>query len=68
MSLFDPYRNIEHCTNNPLEELKKLNPSLIVNISAKPFSYLQENRKIEMFRQIVSKYNIPLIKRKLSWR
>ena len=61
MSLFDPYRNIEHCTNNPLEELKKLNPSLIVNISAKPFSYLQENRKIEMFRQIVSKYNIPLI-------
>lgn len=60
-SLFDPYRNIEHCTNNPLEELKKLNPSLIVNISAKPFSYLQENRKIEMFRQIVSKYNIPLI-------
>ncbi|HOG20248.1 MAG TPA: NAD+ synthase, partial [Salinivirgaceae bacterium] len=60
-SLFDSRINAECYTNSPLEKLVKSNPSLIVNISAKPFSYLQENKKIELFRQTVSKYNIPLI-------
>lgn len=46
---------------NPLEELSKLNPDVIINISASPFSYTQvENRKHIICSKAKS-YSLPVL-------
>jgi NAD+ synthase (glutamine-hydrolysing) len=46
---------------SPLEELSKLNPDLVINIAASPFSYDQEGtRKSTLVRNAVE-YSLPLV-------
>ncbi len=59
--LYFPFRKTQRCKINPLEELVKSNPSIIINISATPFSIGEENKKKEQFRHIASKYSIPIV-------
>jgi NAD+ synthase (glutamine-hydrolysing) len=48
-------------TVSPMEELSKLGPDLVVNISASPFSYTKTQAKINIFRSKATKYSIPVI-------
>ncbi|MDI3527108.1 MAG: hypothetical protein PWR03_1291 [Tenuifilum sp.] len=45
----------------PMKHLSKLNPDLIVNISASPFSYNVEERRFEVFKNNVARYSKPVI-------
>ncbi len=46
---------------SPLKELAKQNPDFIINISASPFSYRQEENKRHIFTSTAKKYGLPLI-------
>jgi NAD+ synthase (glutamine-hydrolysing) len=46
---------------SPLKELSALNPDLIINISASPFSYNQENWRKNILIKNAIKYNLPII-------
>ncbi len=46
---------------SPMEELIKLNPSIIVNIAASPYSYNQGNIRQLVLKQNAEKYKIPLV-------
>ncbi len=48
-------------TVSPMEELSKLNPDIIINISASPFSYTKIESKENIFRSKALKYKIPVI-------
>lgn len=45
---------------SPMEELAKLNPGFVVNISASPFSYNQENWRKDVLVKKAKKYNLPI--------
>lgn len=46
---------------NPLDELIKLEPDLIVNLAASPFSWLKQQVKVNIFRNNAKKYGLPVI-------
>ncbi|MDP4266553.1 MAG: NAD+ synthase [Bacteroidota bacterium] len=46
---------------NPMDELSKLNPDLIINISASPFSYIHDSERERILVANVKKYKIPLV-------
>lgn len=46
--------------NNPMDELFKQDPDLIINIAASPFHYDQAKSRKEVLKQNVSKYKLPL--------
>lgn len=46
---------------SPMETLAALNPEIIVNIAASPFSYNSEERRLEVFRSNVARYGLPVI-------
>ncbi len=46
---------------SPMAELKKMQPDLMVNIAASPFDYNQSNKRLEVLKWNVRKYNIPLV-------
>lgn len=46
---------------NPMDELYKQNPDIIINIAASPFSYDQAEKRKEILLQNVKKYKLPLI-------
>jgi NAD+ synthase (glutamine-hydrolysing) len=48
-------------TVNPMEELIVHKPDLMINIAASPFNYGQPKRRLEVLRENVSLYKIPLI-------
>ncbi|MDP2235848.1 MAG: NAD+ synthase [Bacteroidales bacterium] len=48
-------------TVNPMEELIVHAPDLMINIAASPFNYGQPKRRLEVLRENVSLYKIPLI-------
>jgi NAD+ synthase (glutamine-hydrolysing) len=48
-------------TVSPLDELKKQNPELIINISASPFSYTHAESRKKMLSWNTSKYALPMI-------
>jgi NAD+ synthase (glutamine-hydrolysing) len=48
-------------TVSPMEELAKLNPDLIINISASPFSYTKIESKENIFRSKSLRYKIPVV-------
>jgi NAD+ synthase (glutamine-hydrolysing) len=48
-------------TVSPMEELAKLNPDVIINISASPFSYTKIESKENIFRSKSLKYKIPVV-------
>lgn len=45
---------------SPMEELAQLNPGFMVNISASPFSYNQENWRKDVLVKKAKKYNLPI--------
>ncbi len=45
----------------PMEELSKLNPSIIINIAASPFSYNQGRVRRQVLRENAQRYGLPLI-------
>ncbi len=45
---------------SPMEELSKLNPGFVVNISASPFSYNQEGWRKNVLVSKAKKYNLPI--------
>ncbi len=47
-------------TINPMDELIKLNPDLMINVAASPFNYQQAKRREEVLRKNAVKYNLPL--------
>jgi len=46
---------------SPMDELAKLNPELIINISASPFSYTQTETRRQIFINKALKYRLPII-------
>jgi NAD+ synthase (glutamine-hydrolysing) len=48
-------------TRSPLEELSKLKPDLVINLSASPFSYNQENWRKDILVKKAIKYQLPII-------
>ncbi len=48
-------------TLNPMDELIKENPDVMINIAASPFNYRQAKTRKEVLRHNVLKYNKPLI-------
>jgi NAD+ synthase (glutamine-hydrolysing) len=47
--------------HNPLDRLRQLNPAIIINISASPFSYFQENRRIDILQRNARYYGLPIV-------
>ncbi|MBN2616224.1 MAG: NAD+ synthase [Bacteroidales bacterium] len=47
-------------TVNPMEELMKLNPDLMINIAASPFNYEQAERRFQVLNHNTEKYHLPL--------
>lgn len=45
---------------NPMDELIKLEPDLIINIAASPFHYDQRTRRSEVLSRNASKYHLPV--------
>ena len=46
---------------SPLEELARLNPTLVINISASPFSYNQENWRKDVLMGKARQYQLPVV-------
>lgn len=46
---------------SPLKELSKLNPDLVINISASPFSYNQEGSRRKILAKNSIRYNLPIV-------
>jgi len=46
---------------NPMDELFKLNPDIMINIAASPFDYDQAEKRKSVLLQNVKKYKLPLI-------
>ena len=46
---------------SPLKELSALNPDLVINISASPFSYNQENSRKNILVKNAIKYHLPIV-------
>lgn len=46
---------------SPLKELSALNPDLVINISASPFSYNQENFRKNILIKNALKYKVPIV-------
>ena len=46
---------------DPMAELRKENPDLLINIAASPFSYTHFNKRVKVLSQQVKKSNCPLI-------
>ena len=47
-------------TSNPMDELEKLNPDLMINIAASPFNYEQAKIRKKILKDNTGKYKIPL--------
>ncbi len=47
-------------TVNPVEELWKLNPDLIINASASPFDYQHMEERLEVIQKNIKRYPIPI--------
>ncbi|HRR10702.1 MAG TPA: NAD+ synthase, partial [Tenuifilum sp.] len=45
----------------PMNHLVKLNPDMVINISASPFSYNVEERRLQVFQSNVARYSKPVI-------
>ena len=47
--------------NNPMDELMKSKPDIIINIAASPFHYNQASNRKSVLKQNVEKYGLPLV-------
>jgi NAD+ synthase (glutamine-hydrolysing) len=44
----------------PMDELKKLNPDLVINISASPFDYEHQQERISVLKNLTAQYHLPV--------
>jgi len=47
-------------TINPMDEVIKLNPDFVINVSASPFDYKQSETRLKVLKANVDRYNIPI--------
>jgi len=47
--------------SNPMDELIKQEPDLMINIAASPFSYLHDDERVETLAKNASHYKLPLL-------
>ncbi|RZM28233.1 MAG: NAD+ synthase [Pedobacter sp.] len=47
--------------HNPMDELIKESPDLMINIAASPFSYLHDDERVEILAKNASQYQLPLL-------
>jgi len=47
--------------HNPMDELIKQSPDLMINIAASPFSYLHDDERVEVLSRNASQYGLPLL-------
>ncbi len=47
--------------HNPMDELMKQNPDVMINLSASPFDYIHAEGRVSMVRQNVARYGLPMI-------
>jgi len=47
--------------SNPMDELIKQEPALMINIAASPFSYLHDDERVEILSNNAKKYQLPLL-------
>ena len=47
--------------SNPMDELIKQQPSLMINIAASPFSYLHDDERVEILSGNAKQYQLPLL-------
>ncbi len=45
---------------NPVEELAKFQPDILINLSASPFSYQQAKKRIEVVQRNATAFNLPV--------
>jgi NAD+ synthase (glutamine-hydrolysing) len=55
------FSNSRLYTENPLEKLARLNPDLIINLAASPFSYLRQQTKTEIFTSNARRFKLPVL-------
>ncbi len=48
-------------TVNPMDKLARLDPDLIINLSASPFDYLHARERIRVLRANVKAYGLPIV-------
>jgi NAD+ synthase (glutamine-hydrolysing) len=48
-------------TISPMKELSKLNPDLVVNIAASPFSFNQQDTRTNILKNVATKYQLPVV-------
>jgi len=46
---------------NPMEELARLNPDIVINIAASPFSYTQHEKRKDVLENNFRQYGIPIV-------
>lgn len=44
----------------PMDELKKLNPDFVINISASPFDYQHQLERISLLKELTTRYQLPV--------
>ncbi len=55
------FSNSRLYTVNPLEKLAALDPDLVINLAASPFSYLRQQVKAEIFTNNASRFGLPIL-------
>jgi NAD+ synthase (glutamine-hydrolysing) len=55
------FSNSRLYTENPLEKLAALDPDLVINLAASPFSYLRQQVKTEIFTDNARKFRLPIL-------
>jgi NAD+ synthase (glutamine-hydrolysing) len=55
------FSNSRLYTENPLEKLAALDPDLVINLAASPFSYLRQGIKTAIFTDNASRFRLPIL-------
>lgn len=58
---FTPLNHSKMYTISPMRELMKLNPDVMINIAASPFSYVQHQTRVKVLQRNARKYQLPLV-------
>lgn len=55
------FSNSRLYTENPLEKLASMDPDLVINLAASPFSYLRQTVKTKIFTDNARKFRLPIL-------
>lgn len=57
----NPFAQSRLYASVPMEQLSRLNPHIIINLAASPFSYVQEGTRRNILKQNAQKYGVPVV-------